>query len=66
MGDCKMTNFQAFALGIMIAWTPSMIVAAVLLLRAPDGDDYESVLGPAPRGAGEALAAGVPGAENGA
>ncbi len=60
----KMTNIQAFVLGIMMAWTPSMIVAAVLLLRAPDNDDFDSARG-SPRGAGEALATGLPGGENG-
>ncbi len=45
----KMTNFQAFALGIMIAWTPSLIVAAIMLLRAPYMDDgSENVPGLAP------------------
>jgi hypothetical protein len=28
-----MQNFQWFLLGVMVAWTPSMIVLAVLLMR---------------------------------
>jgi hypothetical protein len=30
-----MSNFQALVLGMMVAWTPSMIVLAYLLRRAP-------------------------------
>jgi hypothetical protein len=30
-----MTNVQAFALGMMVAWTPSLVVAAILSWRTP-------------------------------
>jgi hypothetical protein len=30
-----MTSIQAFLLGLMVAWTPSLIAFAVLLWRAP-------------------------------
>ena len=29
-----MTNWQAFFLGVMVAWSPAMLVVAVLLMRA--------------------------------
>jgi membrane protease YdiL (CAAX protease family) len=31
--EIGMQNFQWFLLGVMVAWTPSMIVLAVLLMR---------------------------------
>jgi hypothetical protein len=34
-----MTVFQAFLLGIMVAWTPSLVLFAVMLWRAPTRDD---------------------------
>jgi hypothetical protein len=30
-----MTNLQSFALGMMVAWTPSLLLMAVLVWRAP-------------------------------
>jgi hypothetical protein len=36
-----MTALQAFVLGAMVAWTPSLIVAAFLFWRAPLIDFYE-------------------------
>jgi hypothetical protein len=36
------SNFQAFLLGIMVALTPSAIVLALLLWRAPDFDEQSS------------------------
>lgn len=38
-----MTNFHAFALGMMVAFTPSLIVVALLLRRAPCLDDFDEV-----------------------
>jgi hypothetical protein len=32
-----MTTWQAFALGMMVAWTPSLLVLALLLARAREG-----------------------------
>jgi len=34
-----MSNVEAFVLGLLVAWTPSLIVAAVLLWRAPVIED---------------------------
>jgi len=34
-GDYKMSVLQAFALGAMVAWTPSLIAIAWLLWRTP-------------------------------
>jgi hypothetical protein len=31
-----MSIFQAFLLGIMVAWTPSFLLLALLLLKIPD------------------------------
>jgi hypothetical protein len=33
-----MTTLQAFLLGVMVALTPSMVVLAVLVRRAPEVD----------------------------
>ena len=34
-----MSNVDAFILGLMVAWTPSLIAVAVLLWRAPVIED---------------------------
>lgn len=31
-----MSGFQTFLLGFMVAWTPSLVLAALLLRRAPE------------------------------
>jgi hypothetical protein len=36
-----MSNFQAMVLGAMVSWTPSLIVLAYFLLRAPLIDSEE-------------------------
>jgi hypothetical protein len=36
-----MSNIQLFLLGVMVALTPSMIVVAILLWRAPSIDQGE-------------------------
>jgi hypothetical protein len=33
-----MTTLEAFLLGMMVAWTPSMVIFAWFLLRAPTLD----------------------------
>ena len=33
-----MSGLQAFALGMMIAWTPSLVILAWLIIRAPLAD----------------------------
>jgi hypothetical protein len=33
-----MTTLQAFCLGAMVAWTPSLVMLAVLLNEAPSSD----------------------------
>jgi len=37
-----MTGLQAFVFGMMIAWTPSLVILAWLVIRAPlaDRSDY--------------------------
>jgi hypothetical protein len=34
-GRCEMTTFQAICFGAMLAWTPTLIVLALLLREAP-------------------------------
>ena len=34
-GGGNMTNLQAFALGLMVAWTPSLVLLAYFLWRTP-------------------------------
>jgi hypothetical protein len=31
-----MSTYQAFLLGMMVAWTPSLLLLALLLLKTPD------------------------------
>jgi hypothetical protein len=37
----EMTTVQAFLFGMMVAWTPSLLVLAWLLLRVPPEDPAE-------------------------
>jgi hypothetical protein len=37
-----MDNWQAFLLGMMVAWTPALLYLAVLLMRAPTLEDSET------------------------
>lgn len=30
-----MSTLQAFLLGVMVAWTPALVIFAILLVRAP-------------------------------
>jgi hypothetical protein len=42
-GGAVVTNLQAFLLGAMVAWTPSVVILTWLVLRSPLDVDHESV-----------------------
>jgi hypothetical protein len=58
-----MTTFQALMLGMMMAWTPSLVALAYLLVRAPEIEsDDEWLVGAEAQAeliGGAALAGGV-------
>jgi hypothetical protein len=41
-GGRAMSTLQILVLGMMIAWTPSVVVMAIILWRAPDFEETDT------------------------